>query len=340
MAEESVFQLREDWLGQVVEEAIDPGRPIIDPHFHFFEASDFLPKYGLADLQSDTRQHNVQHTIFMQCRENFRTTGPELLRPVGEMEWMARVAEEAKRGPADSFRIAALIGDAPLIQGSAVRELLEAHLAATPLVRGIRDMGLWDASPEVDKVDAATGLNMYGEPSFRKGFAELERLGLSFDAHQYHTQLPYVADLAGAFPGTTIIVNHLGSPLAAGPYANRREEVFVEWRKAIALVAACPNVFMKLGGLAMPWSGFGFDRAERPPTSDELVAVQGRYYDHAIQSFGPSRCMFESNFPVDKLSLGYTVLWNAFKKMARGYSQAEQDAMFRGTAARVYRLDV
>ena len=76
----------------------------------------------------------------------------------------------------------------------------------------------------------------------------------------------------------------------------------------------------------------------KPPGSDELLEVQGRYYQHAIETFGPDRCMFESNFPVDKLALSYRVLWNFFKKLAAAYAEPEKDDLFRGTASRVYRL--
>ena len=132
------------------------------------------------------------------------------------------------------------------------------------------------------------------------------------------------------------MLNHLATPLAVGPYAGRTEVIYTDWQRGVAEVAACPNVVMKLGGLMMPWTGFGFELRAKPPTSDELVAAQGRHYHEAIALFGASRCMFESNFPVDKTGVSYDVLWNAFKKIAARYTEAEQDAMFYGTAARVY----
>ena len=167
----------------------------------------------------------------------------------------------------------------------------------------------------------------------------LGEMGLSYDAYHYHFQTPHLRDLARAFPDVTIVLDHLGTPLGVGPYADRREEIFAEWSKGLAELASCENVVVKLGGLAMPWNGFGFEARERPPTSDELVAAQGRYYAHAIECFGVERCLFESNFPVDRLSVSYDVLWNAFKKMVAGASEDEKDALFRGTATRVYRLD-
>jgi predicted TIM-barrel fold metal-dependent hydrolase len=249
------------------------------------------------------------------------------------------LARQAAAAPEGAVRIGGMIGDAQLYNGALAAETLDAHLEASPLFRGVRDMGLWDPSPEIDRVAEASDLDLYGESRFRAGFAELAKRGLSFDAHQYHTQLPAVAALASAFPDTPIVVNHLGSPLGAGPYAGKHDEIFPEWRRNVARVAECPNTFMKLGGLAMPWCGFGWQKRAKPPGSDEFVATYRRYYEHAIEVFGPERCMFESNFPVDKLSLSYDVLWNAFKKLAAGYSEDEKQALFEGTATRVYRLE-
>lgn len=329
--------LRDDWLALTPEAILEPDRVIVDPHFHFFVDNEVFPKYQLADLQRDTSGHNIRHAIYMECEEGYRSDGPEHLRPVGETERVHGLAEEAKQGE-KSVEIAAMIGDAQLYRGALAAETLDAHLAASPLFRGVRDMGLWDPSPEIDSVDSATDLNFYGEARFREGFAELAKRNLVFDAHQYHTQLPSVAALARAFPDTTIVIDHLGSPLGAGPYAGRQDEIFPEWQKNLSAVADCQNVVIKLGGLAMPWCGFGWESRPKPPGSDEFIARYQRYYDHALQSFGPERCMFESNFPVDKLSLSYDILWNAFKKIAASYSEDERDQLFRGTATRVYGL--
>jgi len=333
------MELREDWLSLVEEEILEPDRRILDPHFHFFVDNPVFPKYRLSDLQRDTAGHGVGQAIYMECEEGYRTDGPEHLRPVGETERVDTLAKEAARTP-EAVQIAAMIGDAQLYNGGVkVRETLEAHLEASPLFRGVRDMGLWDPDPSIASVAGATDHDFYGKDAFREGFAELAKFDLVFDGHQYHTQLPSLARLARAFPDTTIVVDHLGSPLGEGPYAGRADEIFPEWQKNLSEVAGCPNVVIKLGGLAMPWNGFGWDERERPPTSDAFVATYTRYYDHAIDSFGPDRCMFESNFPVDKLSLSYDVLWNAFKKLAAGYSDDEKDALFGGTARRVYRVE-
>ena len=180
---------------------------------------------------------------------------------------------------------------------------------------------------------------LYSDPDFIEGCAVLADMRLCFDAYHYHHQNAGLTTLARAFPEVEIVLDQLGTPLGVGPYADRREEIYLQWAADIRDLASCPNVSMKLGGLAMPWNGFGYDDDVRPPTSDELVSQQARYYRYAIEQFGPDRCMFESNFPVDKCALSYAVLWNAFKKLAADYSEAEKDSMFRGTATRVSQLE-
>jgi predicted TIM-barrel fold metal-dependent hydrolase len=179
---------------------------------------------------------------------------------------------------------------------------------------------------------------MLADPTFREGFEELGKRALSFDAWLYHHQIPELIDLATAFPETPIVLDHFGGPLGIGPYRTQRDEIFESWRGDIENLARCTNVFAKLGGLVMPINGFDFHKRERPATSNEIVEATGRHYRHAIDCFGVDRCMFESNFPVDKQSCSYAVLWNAFKKMVADASESEKSALFHDTATRVYRL--
>jgi predicted TIM-barrel fold metal-dependent hydrolase len=332
------MEIREAWLAQVEEVILEPERPIVDPHHHFFDEVVGFPPYDLDDLWRDTRGHNVVQTVFLQCGEHYRKNGPEHLAPVGETEWVHEIAARAELAPPGSARIGGIVGTVDLCLGERVQEVLEAHLDASPLFRGIRDTAAWAEGEGIHQGAIIGHDGMYADATVREGFARLAPLGLSFDAYNYHTQIAGLTDLARAFPDTTIVLDHLGTPLGIGPFAGKREEIFAQWQGDMSELATCPNVHVKLGGLAMPWNGFGFDEAERPPTSDDLVAAQARYYHHAIDAFGPERCMFESNFPVDKLSLSYDVLWNGFKKIAAGYSESEKDSLFRGTAARVYRL--
>lgn len=331
------LELREDWLAQVQEDILEPDQKIIDPHHHFFAPGGEFPAYALADLWRDTGGHGIQQTVFMQCWEGYRADGPDKLKPVGETEWVNSLAIEAQAEPARA-QIGAIIGTANLCLGANVSEVLTAHQAASPLFRGIRLAAAWDTDEEIMDMPEISDANLYDDPKFREGFAQLKASNLVFDAYNYHHQIPALARLARDFPEVTIILDHLGTPLGVASYAGKRDEIYADWTSKMVELAQCPNVFVKLGGLAMPWNGFGFEANERPPTSDELVARQSRYYHFAIQQFGPERCMFESNFPVDKLSVSYDVLWNAFKKIAADYSAAEKDAMFHDTAEKVYSL--
>jgi predicted TIM-barrel fold metal-dependent hydrolase len=222
--------------------------------------------------------------------------------------------------------------------GEAVLPVLEAHLEASPnRFRGIRHIVAWDASGlQANRTFPPPGLLL--DPTFRAGFACLQRYNLSFEAWLYHSQLPDLIDLAQTFPETTIILNHIGGPIGTGPYAAYRSYVYQSWQHTIAGLAACPNVVVKLGGLGMPVCGFDWHERSVPPGSAELAEAMAPYYLACIEQFGVDRCMFESNFPVDKQSCSYPVLWNAFKKLVSGASDAEKDALFHDTAARVYRL--
>ena len=331
------MEVREAWLQQVEEQVIDPTRRIVDPHHHFFVVGDDFPHYRLEDLWGDTATHRVEQTVYLQCWQGHREDGPEEMRPVGETEWVDGIAARAREHP-DAAQIGAIIGTVEMRLGAAVRPVLEAHRAASTLFRGIRQAAAWDADPDIMSMPGVETPLLYADAKFREAFAVMDDMGLVFDAYHYHHQTPSLTDLARAYPSVSIVLDHLGTPLGVGPYAGREEAIFDEWRRDLAELATCPNVTVKLGGLAMPWNGFGFEAHDRPPTSDELVALQSRYYHFAIDTFGPNRCMFESNFPVDKCALSYTVLWNAFKKMAERYSENEKDDLFRGTATRVYGL--
>jgi predicted TIM-barrel fold metal-dependent hydrolase len=236
-------------------------------------------------------------------------------------------------------RVAAgIVSFADLTLGDRVGAVLDAHVAASSRFRGIRHAAGWDASEAVRNSHTNPPPGLYLDSGFRRGFAELAKRGLSFDAWLYHPQIPELTDLAKAFSDTTIVLDHFGGPLGIGPYAGKRAEIFRSWKTAIATLAGCRNVVAKLGGLVMPLNGFGFHKRDVPATSAELADATREWYLHAIDSFGPARCMFESNFPVDRVSASYAVLWNSFKRIAAAFSEAEKSALFHDTATRVYRL--
>jgi predicted TIM-barrel fold metal-dependent hydrolase len=326
-------------LDLVREPILEPERRIIDPHHHFWRTGRGFP-YVLEDLWADTSSgHRIEQTVFIECGAEYLDTGPLAMRPVGETRFVEQLAAASRAEPGKA-QVAAIVGHADLSLGAAVEEVLAAQIeAGKGLFRGIRHHATWDASADVPNSRINPPPHLFTSPAFREGFARLAPLGLTFDSWNYHPQIWEVADLARAFPGTTIILNHFGGPIGIGPYADHRDEVFEHWKRSIDALSACPNVYAKLGGLAMPVNGFGWDTRERPATSDEIVAAQRPYYRYAIEKFGPQRCMFESNFPVEKVSVSYAVAWNAFKKIAGEFTEHEKDAMFRGTAARVYRLD-
>jgi L-fuconolactonase len=326
------------WLAQVREDTIDPDRPIIDPHHHLWAAVGGRSRYLLADLWSDTGSgHRIEKTVFIECRAGYRIDGPEHRRPIGETEFVARIARASRDGGGGAV-IAGFVGHADL-RLSDLRETLHIHAdAAGGLFRGIRHAGARDPHPEALSIPGRGTEGLYADADFRAGVALLGRLGYTYDTWHYHHQNAAFAQLARAVPDTTLILDHFGTPLGVGPYAGQREAIFETWRHDISKIAACPNVVAKLGGLAMPDNGFGWDRRDRPASSDELVTAQAHYYHHAIECFGPDRCMFESNFPVDRRSLPYAIYWNAMKKIAARHTADEQHAMFYGTAARVYKL--
>ena len=328
----------EEWLASVVEDVVDPERPIIDPHHHLWKTPSMWGTYELADLWADTSSgHNVEKTVFVDCHSEYRTEGPSHLKPVGETEYVAEVATESRRD-ANRATIAGIVGHANMTLGSAVEEVLVAHeQAGKGLFRGIRHAGPSDDTGTLTNAGGRWPCP-YDRKDFREGVKTLGRMGYSYDTwHFFHQNQDFLA-LARAVPETTMILDHFGTPLGVGAYAGRKDEIFEQWKKDIEEIAECANVHAKLGGLAMPDNGFGWDKNATPPSSNEFQEAQHPYYLHAIECFGPDRCMFESNFPVDRLSVSYQVLWNGLKKIVADFSEDENDHLFYGTASRVYRV--
>jgi predicted TIM-barrel fold metal-dependent hydrolase len=271
--------------------------------------------------------------VFVECGAAYDRGGDDAWAPVGETVFVTGEAERSVRQV-----MGGIVAHADLT-GAALDDVLDAHEeAAHGRFRGIRHAGSHALHPEVLRIPGRAPAGLYADQTFRAGVARLGERGLSYDTWHYHYQNRDFLDLARSVPGTTMVLDHFGTPLGVGPYASQREHIFGQWTTDIADIARCENVVAKIGGLAMPDNGFGWHTADRPPTSDEFIEAQGRYYLHTIEQFGPDRCMFESNFPVDRLSLSYRTVWNAFKKLVADFSADERDAMLRGTAARVYRL--
>lgn len=324
------------WLAQTVEEAIEPDLPICDPHHHLW--ADRNGRYLWEDFAADTGSgHRVEKTVFAECLEAYRPDGPEELRPVGESEFAASQSEASRSGGGPV--IAGIVAHADLALGKGVAEVLEGHgKVAAGLLRGIRQSAAWDADPAVSTY-APVPQHLLAQPSFRAGLSVLASYGYTYDAWVYHPQIPEVTALARAVPEATVVLDHIGGPLGIGPYARRRDEVREVWRPAMAELATCPNVVVKLGGIGMNRYGLRWQDHPAPPTGEELAAAWEPDLVWCIEHFGPERCMFESNFPVDRESTSYVVLWNAFKLVAAGASPDEKGALFHDTAVRVYHLE-
>jgi L-fuconolactonase len=322
------------------EEILEPELPICDPHHHLwdFPTGRYLLPELLADLQSG---HNVQSTVFVECTSFYRASGPEELRFIGETEFVngtAAMAASGHYGPV--LACEGIVSRADLMLGEAAGAVLDAHIrAGNGRFRGIRHAASWDASPDIRKSHTNPPQDLYARPAFRLGMKELAKRNLTFEAWQYHPQLPDLIALARAVPETKIVLNHVGGPVGIGPYAGRRDEIFQSWSRSIKELATCPNVFVKLGGLGMVVCGFNFHKRDVLPGSVELADAWRPYLETCINAFGPERGMLESNFPVDGASCSYQALWNAFKRVTKGASAQEKELLYRKTARTFYRLD-
>lgn len=326
-----------DFLASHTEEAIGPDLPIIDPHHHLWDAPGLQP-YLVPQLHEDTGGgHQVVATVFIDCVWDYRKDGPRELRALGETERAVAAARETRER--EGAVIGGIVSYADMMLGREAGRVLDAHAeAGEGLFRGIRHATAYADDPDVHRSHTRPTPGMMREPAFHDGVRELARRHMTFDAWLYQPQIPDLVDLARDVPDCTIVLDHLGGPLAVGRRAGQREQVLEEWRPAISEIAQCPNVVVKLGGIGMKVFGVGFETNEVAPSSDDLVAAWGEPIRYAIENFGPERCMFESNFPVDRESTSYVVLWNAFKKIAAEYGESEQRAMLHDTAQRVYRV--
>lgn len=331
--------IREEWLALHREPILEPDLAIVDAHHHLWDRQSgrYLTDEFARDVGSG---HRIVSSVYVQCRSMLRQHGPAAMKPVGEVEFANGVAAMFASGAYGPTKACdAIVGGADLTLGDAVAPVLEAMLQVTGgRLRGIRNPLAWHPSPEVSSSPVTPPRDLMANADFRRGVKTLARYGLSLDAWVYHTQLAELYELARAAPDVTVVIDHFGGPLGVGPHANRREDVAAEWRQGLARLASLPNTRMKLGGAGLTVFGFEFASRETPPSSAELAAAWRPYFETCIELFGVERCMFESNFPVDKGMFSYGVLWNAFKRLAHSLSADEKAALFSGAAAAVYRL--
>lgn len=332
-----IHPTRPDWLAKAPAEPIlDPDLEIVDTHHHLW---DERGRYLLDDVLADAGSgHNVTATVFIECHTHYRADGPAELRSVGEIEFVAQQAAEAEArgGP----RIAAgIVGSADLRLGAKVEPVLAAlRDASGGRLRGIRHSAGWHEDPSIGNL-YEDGPGLYLRDDFRAGLKCLSDMGLVLDGLVYFTQHADMIELARACPNAAIVMNHTGMPLGYGPYEGKNDEVYAAWHATMKQIAAIPNVTLKLGGMMMRLCAFDYMAMPAPPTSEQLADAWRPYIEPSIELFGAERCTFESNFPVDKMGIGYAALWNGFKRIAAGCSADEKAALFAGTAKRVYRLD-
>ncbi|MDG1986857.1 MAG: amidohydrolase family protein [Halieaceae bacterium] len=325
------------WLDLVKEEVIEPEIRICDSHHHFwlYPDSRYLAEEFANDLSSG---HLVSESVFVECNQFYRIEGPEKLKSLGETEFVDSLA--IKTGTSDCNIAAGIVGFVDLNLGSAVEEVIQLHIHKSKRFCGVRHATAWDASAEIRNAHTKPEPELLSDVIFREGLTCLSKHGLVFDAWLYHPQISELTDLARAMPDLNIVLDHVGCPLGIGPYAGKRDNVLEDWFSKMTDLATCKNVSVKLGGLTMPLVGLGWHKNDRPPSSAQIAEVNGDCLRRVIDLFGPDRCMFESNFPVDRGSCSYTVLWNAFKLISKSYSKSERQALFREAAVKTYKLQV
>jgi predicted TIM-barrel fold metal-dependent hydrolase len=336
-----IFPPRQDWLDRAPpEDVIEPDLPIVDTHHHVWETRD-RGRYMLEELHADLGSgHNVVATVFIDCHYSYRKDGPEEMKAVGEVETVAKLAEESDRRFPGKARVAqGLDGKADLTLGARVEPVLQAMIeAGRGRFRGVRNSAGWHEDPVIGNNHQGFGKGHYAREDFRDGLRRLTRMALSLDALVYHTQHQDLLDLARAVPEANIVLNHTAMPLGYGPYTGKLDEVAKVWRRLLPEIAKCPNVTVKLGGVMMRLAAYDYNAIDAPPSSEELARHWRPWIEPCIETFGASRCQFESNFPVDKMGIGYKALYNAFKRIVSGCSADEKADLFAGTARRAYRL--
>ncbi len=333
--------VRPEWLALRDEPVLEPALAIVDAHHHLWDRQTgrYLADEFGRDLASG---HRVVSTVYVQCRSMLRQDGPEAMKPLGEVEFATGVAAMFASGAYGQARCCeAIVGGADLTLGAELDGVLEAMLQVSGgRLRGIRNPLAWHASPEVSSSPVTPPRDQMTNPAFRQGVRTLGRFGLSLDAWVYHTQLDDLYEVARAAQDVTVVIDHFGGPLGVGPHAGQRAAVLAEWKQKLARLASLPNTRIKLGGAGMNVFGFDFATRALPPSSEQLAAAWRPYFDVCVELFGVDRCMFESNFPVDKGMFSYGVLWNAFKRLASAMSADDRTALFSRTAATTYRLAI
>lgn len=330
-----VHPVDEAWLARGAEQPSLPTIEIVDSHIHLWDFSS--PGYFTRSYEQDARSAGIASSIYVDCTMGYREDGPECLASVGEVEF-ARA--QAKSAEGDVNVAAAIVGWADLCLGDKVDDVLEAlEIAGSGRFRGVRTRATYDSDPVAGYGDAGVGPGMLLRDDYRRGVERLAARGHVLDVYAFHTQLAEVADLARAFPDLPIVLNHIGGPLRVGRYASMSQQVFADWKSGISTAATCPNIFLKIGGFAISRIGIvKVDGLDRPPSSVELAERCAPWVEHCFDEFGLDRCLFGSNFPVDKVAFPLLTLVNAMKLLTGEKNLDQQRAFFADNAKSIYKL--
>lgn len=320
------------------EQPLDPDLAIIDAHHHLWDRPG--NRYLLDEFLDDIAEsgHRIVSTVLVESGAfTLDVNGDAQAR--NEAKMAAQAAAQAVARTGGAVRACATIVGHVDLRGPTVGEAIEAlRQAAVGHLRAIRHCGTWDADAAVRGGPPIAPPGLYADSRFRAGLRVLHEQQLAFDAWAYQTQHEEILDLAGAFPDLRIVFNHAGGVLGTGPYVGRSDALYASWLAGMKALADQPNLYVKLGGLGMERSGLPFFKRHQRPTGMELAASWRPWLEAAIGLFGPARCMFESNFPVDRASCSYGALWNAFKIVTADLSSADRQYLFHDAASIFYRF--
>jgi len=324
----------EKWLNSTFEEVIEPEIPIVDSHHHFFDRDHLFfnqldGEYMLDELLEDIDGNNVVKTVFVDAHTGYRKDGPEDMRPVGETELVQGITMESTQRGMPGIA-AGIVSWADLSLGDRVAPILEAHImAGKGRFRGIRQMYVPIGEQKV------TPNNIIVDTNLREAFVHIKKYNLVFDTVVNFNQMTELAEMVRVFSDTTFVLNHIGFPPVTDINASEQAEVIDIWKNNLTLLTSCKNLFIKVGGFA---KGSAWQKRSAPAGSEELAKAATPWVNWLIEKFGTGRCMFESNFPVDRMAFSYNVVWNAYKRMTRDFSHNERLALFHDTAVKAYRL--
>ena len=318
--------------------ATPPDVPIIDPHHHLWPGpgQPFLLPDFVARIDDGLR---LEATVYVECRTMYRRHGPKALRSLGETEFASAIAAMSASGAHGPTGVCAgIVAFADLRLGRDVGGVIEAHRrAAGGRLKGVRFATAHDPHPRVRSYVDAPGLLADG--GVREGIAVLASEGLVLDVWVFHHQIGEVAAVADAFPDLIVVLDHMAAPLSVPPYDGARGRAMAVWGKAMAELARRPNVRVKLGGLGMKMTSQGAHRLTPGAGTDDLAALWRPLIIPCIEWFGPDRCMFESNAPMDFASACYGRIWRAFARLCAQASADDKALLFHRTARATYLTD-